>query len=197
MTNNIDSVDYVNGAKIEGDIVEIGVWKGGSMLAMMMAHERGSTPIKRTFHLYDTFEGMTAATEADKDAQGNSAAKLMEMFPDNIKCISPLEEVRGNIERHTAIVPQYHVGDIMKNTFVPEKIAVLRLDTDWYESTKHELATFYESVVPGGIVIIDDYGHWEGCRKAVDEFLESRPEIVLFSADYTGRWFVKPKADGL
>ncbi len=195
--NNIDSVDYVNTAKIEGDIVEIGVWKGGSMLAMMLAHERGGpNTLPRTFHLYDTFQGMTAPTDLDTDMDGVSATVLMEKFTDNIVCKSPLEEVKGNIEHHTDIVPQYHVGDILKNTFIPEKIAVLRLDTDWYESTKHELETFYDSVVPGGIVIIDDYGHWEGCRKAVDEFLESRPEIVLFSADYTGRWFVKPKADG-
>jgi len=194
LMTNIESVEYVNKEGIPGDIVEIGVWKGGSMLAMMMAHERGAEPPHRVFHLYDTFEGMTPAAEVDKDYLGKSAAKIMEQSL-QYRCISSLDEVRGNIEHHIETVPKYHVGDILKNTFVPEQIAVLRLDTDWYESTKHELATFYDSVSPGGIVIIDDYGHWEGCKKAVDEFLEVRPEIKLFSSDYTGRWFYKPKAD--
>jgi hypothetical protein len=87
---------------------------------------------------------------------------------------------------------QYHVGDILKNTYYPERIALLRLDTDWYESTAHELAKFYDLVVPGGVVIIDDYGHWAGARKAVDEFLATRPEITLQQIDYTGVYFIKP-----
>lgn len=196
LTTNIESVEYVNRQSLPGDIVEIGVWKGGSMLAMMLAHERSTSPLERTFHLYDTFEGMTPAAEVDKDYNGVSAAEMMMKFPEH-RCISPLDEVNGNIRNHTEIVPQYHVGDILKNTFVPKQIAVLRLDTDWYESTKHELATFYDSVVPGGVVIIDDYGHWKGCRKAVDEFLEAHPEITLFTTDYTGRWFYKPKEGAL
>ena len=193
LMTNIESVEYVNKEGIPGDIVEIGVWKGGSMLAMMMAHERGAEPPHRLFHLYDTFEGMTPAAEVDKDLNGYSATTMMKTDM-GIWCISSLYEVKGNIEHHTEIVPKYHVGDILKNTFIPEQIAVLRLDTDWYESTKHELATFYDSVSPGGIVIIDDYGHWEGCKKAVDEFLEVHPEITLRTTDYTGRWFYKPKA---
>ena len=193
LTTNIESVEYVDRQQIPGDIVEIGVWKGGSMLAMLMAHERGVGLATRTFHLYDTFEGMTPAAEVDKDCAGNSATSIMEKYP-TYRCISSLDEVKANIEHYTETVPQYHVGDILKNMFVPEQIAVLRLDTDWYESTKHELATFYDSVSPGGIVIIDDYGHWKGCKKAVDEFLEVHPEITLFTSDYTGRWFYKPKA---
>jgi len=196
MMNNIDSVEYVNTNGIEGDIVEIGVWKGGSMLSMILAHERAADSPKRTFHLYDTFEGMSPTTDLDKDNKGISADTLMEENP-FFRCISSLEEVKGNIEHNTDIVPEYHVGDILKNTFIPERIAILRLDTDWYESTKHELDTFYESVVPGGVVIIDDYGYWQGCKKAVDEFLESRPEITLLNIDSEGRYFIKPKATTL
>jgi O-methyltransferase len=188
---NILAVRYVNREGIVGDIVEVGVWKGGSMLAMILAHDDNPTP--RIFHLYDTFVGMTEPTEIDMDLDGNSAELMMWRFPQH-RCISSLEEVKGNIARHTGVIPQYHEGDILLNTFVPSKIAVLRLDTDWYESTKHELDTFYESVVPGGIVIIDDYGHWKGCKKAVDEFLAVHPEIVLETTDYTGRWFYKPLA---
>lgn len=188
---NIAAVRYVNREGIPGDIVEAGVWKGGSMLAMMLAHDK--SPVPRMFHLYDTFVGMTEPTENDGDFNGVSA-ELMMLHNPGFRCISSLEEVKGNIARHTGIVPQYHEGDILLNTFVPKEIAVLRLDTDWYESTKHELDTFYDSVVPGGVVIIDDYGHWKGCKKAVDEFLEVHPEIVLQEIDYTGRWFYKPKS---
>ena len=188
---NVAAMRYVNHYGIAGDIVEVGVWKGGSMLAMILAHD--DDPIPRVFHLYDTFVGMTEPAEIDTDLNGTSA-ELMMLHNPGFRCISFLEEVKGNIARHTGIVPQYHEGDILLNTFVPKKIAVLRLDTDWYESTKHELDTFYDSVVPGGIVIIDDYGHWKGCKKAVDEFLAIHPEIVLETIDYTGRWFFKPMA---
>jgi O-methyltransferase len=188
---NIAAVRYVNREGIAGDIVEIGVWKGGSMLAMMLTNEE--SPSSRLFHLYDTFVGMTEPSDTDADFNGISA-ELMMLHNPGFRCISSLEEVKENISRHTGIVPQYHEGDILLNTFVPKKIAVLRLDTDWYESTKHELDTFYDSVVPGGIIIIDDYGHWKGCKKAVDEFLGVHPEIVLQTIDYTGRWFLKPLA---
>jgi hypothetical protein len=190
--NNIESVQYVEEKNIPGDIVEIGVWKGGSILSMMLAY-KNTLKMARNIHLYDTFEGMTPATTDDKDLHNVAAAHIVEtnLF---MRCISPLDEVTRNISRHTDIVPHYHVGDILKNTYFPEKIAVLRLDTDWYESTKYELDNFYELVSPGGIVIIDDYGHWKGCKKAVDEFLVTHPGIKLNAIDYTGRYFVKPIA---
>ena len=146
----------------------------------------------REFHLYDTFEGMTPATDVDIDIVGRDATELLKT-DEYIRCISHLSEVQENIQANTNIMPHYHVGDILKNTFVPDNIAILRLDTDWYESTKHELDTFYKNVVPGGVVIIDDYGHWQGCKKAVDEFLVEHPNIILNTVDYTGRYFIKPK----
>jgi hypothetical protein len=185
--NNVESVNYIENYNISGCIVEIGVWKGGSILSMMLASKT-----KRDFHLYDTFEGMTPATSADIDIAGRDASELLEtdVF---IRCISHLSEVKQNIKENTTIEPYYHVGDILKNTYIPDEIAILRLDTDWYESTKHELDTFYNNVVPGGVVIIDDYGHWQGCKKAVDEFLLNHPEITLNVIDYTGRYFIKPR----
>lgn len=188
--NNIFAVCHVESQKIEGDIVEIGVYLGGSMLAMMLTYKE-TKAVPRTFHLYDTFEGMTPAGEHDFTVGGKSAAEIMKVDR-NILCIGHLDHVKANISHHTDIVPQYHVGDILQNTYIPEKIAVLRLDTDWYESTKHELDTFYDSVVSGGIVIIDDYGHWKGCKKAVDEFLETHTNIVLKKIDYSGVYFIKP-----
>ncbi len=75
---------------------------------------------------------------------------------------------------------------------VPEKISILRLDTDWYESTKHELNNLFPRLVSGGILIIDDYGHFQGSKKAVDEYFEeNKISSFLFRIDYTGRLFVK------
>lgn len=190
---NINAVKEIEEKGIEGCIIEIGVWKGGSILSMMLASEKYSKN-QREFHLYDTFEGMTNASAVDRDLNDVSADTLVN---ENswFKCISGLDEVKQNIQRHTSICPNYHVGDIRQNKFVPEKIAILRLDTDWYDSTKYELDTFYDSVSPGGIIIIDDYGHWKGCQKAVDEFLSKYPEITLHTIDYTGRYFYKPSSN--
>lgn len=187
---NINSVKYIEEKNIPGCIVEIGVWKGGSILSMMMANKLYSNNI-REFHLYDTFEGMTPCLDVDKDLNNVSAKELVDTNP-FFRCIGHLSEVQDNIRRHIDIVPQYHKGDILKNTFIPKEIAILRLDTDWYESTKHELDTFYDSVVSGGVIIIDDYGHWQGCKKAVDEFLTLHPNIKLQTIDYTGVFFYKP-----
>lgn len=187
---NIKAVEYIEKNNIKGCIIEIGVWKGGSILSMMLASQLYSN-VPREFHLYDTFEGMTLSSEADKDINNISAQHLINQNP-FLKCISGLEEVQNNIRRHCQIKAEYHVGDILKNKFVPNQIAILRLDTDWYESTKYELDTFYDSVSPGGVILIDDYGHWQGCKKAVDEFLEKHPEITLYTTDYTGRYFYKP-----
>jgi hypothetical protein len=113
----------------------------------------------------------------------------------DVMCIASLEEVKNNINSNINISSDritYVVGDILKNSVFPESIAVLRLDTDFYDSTVYELTHFYNLVSPGGYVIIDDYGHWKGCRKAVDEFLQKHPEIKLQTIDYTGVYFIKP-----
>jgi O-methyltransferase len=188
--NNIDMVKYVESNEIPGDIVEIGVWKGGSILSMIIMYEI-TKKISRNFHLYDTFDGMTDPTNIDVDIHNHPASLLMKVDT-NILCKSSLDEVKTNIKKYTNILPNYHVGDIIHTTVYPEKIAILRLDTDWYESTKFELDNFYDKVVPGGVVIIDDYGHWQGCRKAVDEFLAVHPYIKLNVIDNTGVYFFKP-----
>ena len=188
---NVFAVKDVNRRAVEGDIVEVGVYKGGSMLAMILTDDAASC---RKFYLYDTFAGMTAPGDHDRDLNDYSAATLMERH-EAVKCISNLEEVKGNIERHTSEAQRTHinyvVGDICKNTTYPEKIAVLRLDTDFYDSTAFELTYFYPLVSRGGYVIIDDYGHWKGCKKAVDEFLASHPDIKLHKIDYTGVYLIK------
>jgi hypothetical protein len=73
---------------------------------------------------------------------------------------------------------------------LPEQISILRLDTDWYTSTKIELEVLYKKLVKGGILIIDDYGHWQGARKAVDEYFKNK-NIWLHYVDYTCRYIIK------
>jgi hypothetical protein len=191
--NNINSVKTVQKKNILGDIVEIGVWKGGSILSMILEYEKYQEN-NRTFHLYDTFSGMTDPTIHDKDLWNNDASLLLNYdgIKDVVKAAADLDEVKSNICNHTKYEKiQYHQGDILKNKYYPEKIAILRLDTDWYESTKYELDNFYDKVSLGGIVIIDDYGHWKGCKQAVDEFLANHPKIKIKKTDYTGIWFTK------
>jgi hypothetical protein len=74
----------------------------------------------------------------------------------------------------------------------PQKVALLRLDTDWHASTKHILETLFPALVRGGVLIIDDYGHFHGARKAVDDYLsEHNISILLNRIDYAGRIGIK------
>lgn len=192
MKQNMKSVDIVENNSIPGDIVEIGVWKGGSMLSMILKYHSYEKS-ERTFHLYDTFTGMTEPTAYDLDIHGTSANSILHQPGVRAEC--SLDDVKRNVLSSTSYPIEkilFHKGDIMKNTVYPESIAILRLDTDFYDSTKHELEHFYNFVSPGGVILIDDYGHWKGCRKAVDEFLLQHPTIKLIPIDYTGVYFIKP-----
>lgn len=190
-------VRYVLSAGIAGDLVECGVWKGGSSMAIALALlEAGSTD--RSIYLYDTFEGMAAPTPVDVAiGNGRSASAV---WPTTLRQggstwdYSPIEEVRRNLARtgypsEKLVFVKGPVEQTIPGT-APRKIALLRLDTDWYESTLHELNHLYPLLEPGGVLIIDDYGHWAGARKAVDEYFAKRP-ILLNRLDYTGRIAVK------
>jgi hypothetical protein len=115
----------------------------------------------------------------------------------SVWCFSSIEEVKNNIATLNYPTEKvYFVKGKVEDTIpttIPQKIAVLRLDTDWYESTKHELEHLFPLLVSGGVLIIDDYGHWEGARKAVDEYIEKNNlNILLNRIDYTGRIAIKP-----
>ena len=76
----------------------------------------------------------------------------------------------------------------------PEQIALCRLDTDWYESTIHEMEHLYPRMTPGGVLLIDDYGHFMGCKRAVDEYIEKNQRALLLNRiDFTGRLIVVPQ----
>lgn len=188
------AVQYIIHANIPGDFVECGVWRGGSaMLIACTLYELKIT--NRKIYLYDTFKGMTEPIADDYrvSAQGASA---LEKFRNNQQvgynawCYAPYEQVRNNMS--LTPYPMENIvfieGDV-ENTIpsiIPEVIALLRLDTDLYESTKHELTYLYPLLSEKGILIVDDYGHWAGCKKAVDEYFIDR-SILLNRIDYTGR----------
>lgn len=188
---NIESVDHIINNNINGDIVEIGVYKGGSILSMILRLEEKNI-LDRVFHLYDTFEGMTESSEFDVDLYNAKAKDSMAQYLCKCDLNSVINNINSNTEYPKDLI-KYHVGDILETKFIPDKIAILRLDTDWYESTKFELDNFFDKVSIGGIVIVDDYGHWSGCKKAVDEFLLCHPEIQIEKIDYTGIKFIKTK----
>lgn len=198
---NMDAIDYLCRNKISGAIVECGVWKGGSVAAMISRLMDNNDQTRKVF-LFDTFAGMTAPTEFDKKGSVNVAKK----FEDSQKgdhnewCYSPLTTVKETISAtgYPESNVSYVQGDVLKT--LPEtgtgEIALLRLDTDWYESTKCEMEYLYPRVVQGGVIIVDDYGAWEGARKAVDEyFAERKIYPLMFRIDQTRRMFVKMEKD--
>jgi lipopolysaccharide biosynthesis glycosyltransferase len=192
LAQNIESIRIIENEKIPGDIVEIGVWKGGSIMAMLKQYELYKKT-ERIFHLFDTFTGMTDPSDDDFDLNNKHASSLLSNPIVKAQC--SLDIVQTNLRKHVQYDwnrIQFHEGDIRNTKVKLGNIAVLRLDTDFYDSTRFELDTFYPLVSPGGIVLIDDYGHWKGCRKAVDEFLVKHPELVLHTIDYTGVYFRKP-----
>ena len=195
----IDAVRYVVENKIDGAMVECGVWKGGSTMAMALTLKKLGN-YHRDLYLYDTFSGMTAPSDVDVSISGAEAhetfakTKLSEDASD--WCLSPLDEVRENVLSTGYPKEKIHlikgkVEDTIPEN-IPKEIALLRLDTDWYESTKHELIHLFPLLKPNGILIIDDYGHWEGARKAVDEYIsDNNIHILLNRIDYSGRISVK------
>jgi O-methyltransferase len=196
MASLVESVKFIVKNKIEGDIVECGVWRGGSMMIIASTLlALGDT--SRSLFLYDTYTGMSEPTELDVDYAGSAATKLLANTTkgEGVWCEASIQDVRKNV-LYTGYPPEkiHFIEGKVEETIpqiAPSKIALLRLDTDWYESTKHELTHLYPLLIAGGILIIDDYGHWQGARKAVDEYFENSP-IFLHRIDNTGRLAVKP-----
>lgn len=189
------SVKYIVANQIPGDIVECGVWKGGSMMAVAKTLMKLNN-CNKDLYLFDTFEGMTKPSQEDIDYKGLSASKFLLKYQKSKNkdylCYASLEEVKEAMEKTGYDINRVHFikGKVEETipSFAPEAISILRLDTDWYESTKHELNHLFPRIVHGGVLIIDDYGHWQGSRQAVDEYIEKNQiKILLNRIDYTGR----------
>jgi hypothetical protein len=196
----IQAVNYIIKNKITGDIVECGVWKGGSVMAIA----KTLLVLKnydKELYLFDTFEGMPKPTEFDV-SYGDKHTALKEFEDLKIDNNSSdwsrieLDEVKNNVFSTGYNKEKFHfikgkVEDTIPK-FSPETISILRLDTDWYESTRHELIHLFPRLVKGGVIIIDDYGFWEGAKRAVDEYFEENNiSILLNRIDTTGRIGIK------
>jgi hypothetical protein len=167
------------------------------MAAILALLRHGS--IERTIYLFDTFEGMPPPEDIDRTIRsGYSAAEWMAKADktEMIWAYSPLEEVRKNISdlgypsERIVFVKGRVEETLPKNA--PTKIALLRLDTDWYKSTRHELICLYPLLTSRGVLIIDDYGGWEGARTATDEYIsDNNISILLNRIDRPGRIAIK------
>jgi O-methyltransferase len=191
----IQAVQYVSVNAIAGAIVECGVWKGGSMgaVARTLLQLRD---VKRDLYLFDTFEGMPEPGVEDVDYSGKQASEILQEEV-GMRCSdAPLDQVKEVLYGTGYPKERIHfVQGRVEETIpasAPDTISLLRLDTDWYSSTRHELVHLFPRLSPAGVIIIDDYGHWRGSRQACDEyFIQNRIPILLNRIDYTGRVALK------
>ena len=188
---------HVKNKNLDGDFVECGVWKGGNILLFNLLKD--FYKLKKTIFAYDTFTGMPSPHDIDVTYKGTSAQLLMKKIikkegESNIHCFSSLDLVKKNIFKHSNLSNiRFIEGEVEKTLLfkknLPKKISILRLDTDFYTSTKIELEILYPRLVSGGILIIDDYGYWRGCRQAVDEYFHNQKWLHI--VDQTCRYLIK------
>ena len=196
------SIEHVYNNKIDGDFVECGVWKGGNIILFKNMINKLNMQNKKIY-AFDTFEGMTKPSDIDVDLRfkQEKAEDVMERSPKdynihNIHSYYPIEKVKKNIIESCNDLEniKFIKGDVLKTLLIsdniPEKISILRLDTDWYESTKIELEILFPKLVNNGILIIDDYGDYKGCKKAVDEYFRDK-KFNIFKIDSGGRMLIK------
>jgi hypothetical protein len=196
--NLIQALEYIAHYKLEGDLVECGVWKGGNLVIYKKFIEEKN--IKKNIYAFDTFEGMSGQDHNDYIINGRIKAQTI--LDKDIKKITndwgvcSLEEVKFNISQRTKNLNNiFFIKGKVEDTLLdamnlPKKISILRLDTDFYQSTKIELEILYKKVCKGGVIIIDDYGHWAGSKKAVDEFFKEK-FVWMHYVDYACRLIIK------
>ncbi len=195
------SVRYLVQAGIPGAVVECGVWKGGSMMAAALTLLECDS-LDRDLYLFDTFAGLPPAEAIDVSYRGETFEQLCSdpaslHFADRCRC--GISEVRANMESIGYPTPRLHlVQGLVEDTIpieAPQEIALLRLDTDWYRSTYHELVHLFPRLSEGGILIIDDYGYWQGAKAATDQYFHERQlHVFLARTDICSRTVVKTRA---
>jgi hypothetical protein len=192
-----NAVRYLVKADIPGAIVECGVWRGGSMLAIARTLvDLGVT--NRDLYLFDTFETMPPPGEHDIDVWGGKVADTFDQaLASPGYAYIPQDEIKQLMLATGYPESRLHfVKGMVEDTLpdaAPPSIALCRLDTDWYESTAHELRHLYPRLSPGGVLLIDDYGHLMGCKRAVDEYIEEHDlAVLLHRIDFTGRMVIVP-----
>jgi hypothetical protein len=205
-------VEFCEKNNISGAYVECGVWKGGAVGLMALANLKNSQN-RRDLHLFDAFDDICQPNSEVDGKRAMDEIKALGFKNQNQGNLKPIKGIYDTLGGHGTIeickellidqinYPEekihFHKGWFQDTLPVDSakinEIAILRLDGDWYASTKVCLDFLYEKVVPGGFVIIDDYGHYEGCAKAVNEFLEKHQlKVYLNQVDYTCRYWIKP-----
>ena len=190
----LNSINHVYNNKIEGDFVECGVWKGGNLILFETLNKKFNLE-KKVFG-YDTFEGMSNPTKYDVKYSGWSA---LENYQKRIEsnegyCFASLNEVRQNINSELAesninLIKGKVEETLLLEKNLPKKISILRLDTDFYESTLFGLEILYPKLEKGGVLIIDDYGSYKGAKKAVDQYFKIKPFLIYI--DQSSRMIIK------
>jgi O-methyltransferase len=188
------AVKYIHEADIPGDIVECGVWRGGSsmIIAYTLLLLKDTT---RKIWLYDTYTGMTEPAIDDvRTADNIPAQTLINQWRKKHRkgwYAAGLDEVKSNMRRTR--YPEYKLAFVagpVERTLqrhTPKRIALLRLDTDWYSSTKIEMEHLYPLLAKKGVILVDDYGYWKGSKKAVDGYFKNRKiPIMLQHVDHSG-----------
>jgi len=193
------AIEYIVKNNIPGDIAECGVWNGGSMLLAAKALMHFGDTSRRLF-LYDTFTGMPRPDDVDKRWDGIPALPTWERvkaeggtwgYGGTVDMVKLVMRTSGYPEDKLVFV-EGMVEDTIPGAMA-EQLSLLRLDTDFYKSTYHELVHLYPTLSSGGILIIDDYGHYQGARVATDQYIaENKLKIFLSRVDYSVRLAVKP-----
>ena len=201
----LSAIKHVDNNNLEGDFVECGVWKGGNLIMFQKMIEKLKIKDKKIYG-FDTFEGMSEPTDIDRDADGFLGGLKAEHYMksqkkdvniDNIHAYAPIDLVKNNFINNTEnadnlFLIKGKVEETLKiEKNLPKKISILRLDTDWYESTKIELELLYPRLVKNGVLIIDDYGEWSGSRKATNDYFKNK-KIAMFKIDRPARLLFKP-----
>lgn len=192
----LNLLDYIFKKNIEGDMVECGTWLGGNLI--IFDHLKKKYNSKKKIFAYDTFVGMPRPTNNDKDFEGKS---FLNNFEDLNKRYYSNKKFNLNIVKKNLLLNKVDlkkikfikgkVEDTLKNKEnLPSKISILRLDTDWYESTNASLYQLYSKLVKGGILIIDDYGWNSGCKKATDNFFKKK-DVSFFRIDHESIFLIK------
>lgn len=200
----IQAMKIIARNKIDGDLVETGVWRGGNLLLFSKMSDK--LGLQKKIWAYDTYEGMSEPTEKDISYKGTDSRDLLAKHPKildgdshNIWCYASLDDVRNNLKRHMDDIGRINFVQgkveetLLNKENIPNKIALLRIDTDWYESTKIGLEVLFPRLVPGGILILDDYGHWKGAKNATDEYFKGKTPI-FHRVDYTCRLLINDAA---
>ena len=193
IANLFAATKYVNNLEIQGAFVECGVWRGGSAMAFCLSNLEQGVNTRELF-LLDTYEGFSQVNEVDFEISNGKMASDLLKIDTNYLCYANLDDVKIGMQETKYPTDKIHylVGDVINTdlTLLPKEIAILRLDTDYYESTKWELENLFPLLVPGGVLIIDDYDHWNGCRQACDEYFLEDGSIFLIQMQY-GRIMIK------